>query len=126
MMCDDNEALLTRLANKAKQKLNKLSKEECVKKNSLSAKYEYLTGNTGEEKKKLEKKIVQLLKNNPDCVDPIGKLIDHAVYDKLSEQKKELYVLNLSKNYCEICARLEVWFFCKNKGIVQLNYSLFF
>ena len=107
MMCDDNEALLTRLANKAKQKLNKQSKED-VKKNPFSAKYEYLTGNVGEEKKKLEKKIVQLLKNNPDCVDPIGKLIDHSVYDNLSEQKKELYVLNLSKNYCEIRSRLEV------------------
>ena len=104
---NEQDGLLSRLASKAKRKLNKLSDEDnrldCDRKVGV---YEFIKSDRMTALKKLEKKIVQLLKNNPDCVDPIGKLIDHAEYDNLSEERKQAYILKLSKNYAEICSRL--------------------
>jgi len=106
MKNNEQDDLLSRLANKAKRKLNKQTDSEETEKRQLNAKYEYLNSTRKDEEKKLEKKIVQILKNNPDCADPIGRLIDHSVYDKLSEERKQAYILKLSKNYQEICAKI--------------------
>lgn len=107
MINDEQEGLLKRLASKAKRKLNKETDEE----NSLGTKdnkrYEFLKSDRQSEIKKLEKKIVQLIKNNPDCEDPIGKLIDHSVYDALSDERKQAYILKLSKSYSEIVAGIK-------------------
>ena len=108
MKGDEQEDLLSKLANKAKRKLNKQAELDVSSGKIFSAKYEYVQSCKKEEKKKLEKKIVQLLKNNPDCVDPIGKLIDHTVYDNLSDERRQLYILNLSHDYCEICKKLSI------------------
>ena len=105
MKAGEQDDLLSKLANKAKRKLNKQNDEQMLGKGGLKAKYEFVEGSRKEEQKKLEKKIVQLIKNNPDCVDPIGKLIDHAVYDKLSDEKKQTYILKLSQSYRSICER---------------------
>ena len=51
-MGDEQEAMLTRLANKAKRKLNKQSKEVGVENKPIVAKYEYLTGNVCTEARK--------------------------------------------------------------------------
>ena len=103
----EQDDLLSRLAKKAKRKLNKQNEEDEVCERQNLAQYEFKKSDQSSEQKKLEKKIAQLLKNNPDCTDPIGKLIDHSVYDELSEEKKQAYVFKLSAKYCEICQKLK-------------------
>ena len=100
----DEQGLLSRLASKAKKKLNKTMDEGNSK--VFRATYEFKKSNNKNDEICLQKKIVQLLKNNPDCDDPIGKLIDHSIYDKLSNERKQAYILKLSKSYRDICAQL--------------------
>ena len=106
MKGSEQEDLLSRLANKAKRKLNKQALKDDEPTKQIAGKYEYTKSLKKDEEKKIEKKIVQLLKNNPDCDDPIGKLIDHSVYDCLSEERKQSYILKLSNLYRDICAKL--------------------
>ena len=102
----DVDDSLSKLANKAKRKLNKQGDEDdCFKKN-MAENYIFIKSDRAEEKKKLQKKIVQILKNNPDCLNPIGKLIDHNIYDNLNESQKQNYVLKLSSIYREVCETL--------------------
>lgn len=105
-MKDDEDFLLSKLADKAKKKLNKQQKTEKQEKKERKGTYEFVKSTRKDTLKKLEKKIAQILKNSPDCDDPIGKLIDHSVYDLLSEEKKQLYILQLSKSYQEIHSKL--------------------
>ena len=105
-MKSEQDDLLKRLASKAKRKLNKENDENIGKANRLGASYEFVDSDRQTDRKKLEKKIVQLLKNNPDCDDPIGKLIDHCVFDGLSDERKQAYILKLSQNYSEIKTKL--------------------
>lgn len=93
--------LLSRLANKAKRKLNKTNEEETQSRSKLGI-YEFSKSQRSDAQKKLEKKIENLLKNHPDCIDPIGRLIDHSVYDCMSPEKKQAYILKLSNDYKEI------------------------
>ena len=104
---DNNESdLLSRLASKAKKKLSKTADGVCAKK--VKAVYEFKKSDWTEEEKKLQKKIVQLIENNPDCDNPIGKLIDHKVYDDLNEERKQAYIFKLSNEYRKICDKLNV------------------
>lgn len=105
-MKEHEDFLLSKLADKAKRKLNKQLKEEAELKQEKKWSYEFVKSSKKEDEKKLEKKIAQILKNNPDCDDPIGKLIDHSVFDLLSEEKKQSYILKLAKTYREIHAKL--------------------
>ena len=106
MVKPEQEDLLSRLASKAKKKLNK--QVECSENASISCTYEFIKGNLKEQEQRLEKKIIQLIKKNPDCDDPIGKLIDHSVYDNLSEERKQAYIFKLSKSYVNIRDRLSI------------------
>ena len=98
--------LLSRLASKAKKKLSKMSDED-LEPRRFKATYEFKVSNISNDEKKLQKKIVQLLENNPDCDDPIGRLIDHKVFDNLSEERKQAYILKLSNSYQTICAKIK-------------------
>ena len=104
----NEEDLLSKLASRAKRKLNKTTEEELkpIKKNLGT--YEFVKSSQCESHKKLEKKIAQLLMSNPDCIDPIGRLIDHSVYDILPEAQKQAYILKLSASYREISEKLNV------------------
>ena len=104
MVKNEQDDLLSRLASKAKKKLNKQVAVD--ERESMVATYEFIKGNLSDQEKKLEKKVIQLLKNYPDCVDPIGKLIERSVYDKLSEERKQAYIFKLSRSYALICERL--------------------
>lgn len=97
---------LSKLANKAKRKLSKQGELETLNK-TRSERYVFLNLNNNDEIKRLQKKIVQIKMNNPDCIDPIGKLIDHKIYDKLSESQKQNYILKLADNYRKICEGLK-------------------
>jgi len=98
---------LTRLASKAKRKLNKQTSEENEPAKAFQATYEFKSLDAEESKSELQKRIVQLIKNNPDCDDPIGRLIDHSVFDKLSDERKQTYILKLSESYREVCAQFK-------------------
>lgn len=102
---NEQEDLLSKLASRAKRKLNK--SVQVGEEHSLSCDYEFVKTNIGEQDLKLEKKIVQILRVCPDCDDPIGKLIDHSIYDKLNEERKQAYIFKLSNNYAKICGRLK-------------------
>lgn len=93
--------LLKKLASKAKRKLNKALEMDVSNERRLGD-YEFVESDRGAQRKKLEKKIAQLLKSNPDCDNPIGKLIDHSVFDSLTEERKQAYILKLSKDFAEI------------------------
>ena len=98
---------ISKLADKAKRKLNKQNSEEKQnKRNEILSRYTFVKSNRKEEREKLEKKIVKLLKTNPDCLNPIGKLIDHAVFNNLTESQRQAYVLKLSSDYREIVAKM--------------------
>lgn len=100
MKTSEQNSLLSKLACRAKKRLCGLvEKEEC---NQRVVMCEYVSSTRTMEREKLEKKIFALLKNNSDCIDPIGRLIDHEVYDRLSDERKQAYVLKLSKEYREI------------------------
>lgn len=100
-----SDETLSKLANKAKRKLNKTEGKEGFGVNKSDS-YVFTKIDSLSEKKKLQKKIVQIISNNPDCIDPIGKLIDHKIYDKLTDSQKQNYVFKLSAAYREVCESL--------------------
>lgn len=104
-MEDFKDDSLTKLADKAKRKLNKQSFEQNNKRMELLAQYTFKESNRKLERERLEKKVIKLLKTTPDCLNPIGKLIDHSVYDNLSESQQQAYVLKLANDYREIVAK---------------------
>lgn len=103
----NEEALLKKIASRAKRKLNKQAEEETIERRNNPECYCFKKYDSSAEVKKLEKKIALILKNNPDCLDPIGRLIDHSVYDNLSPEQKQAYILKLSTSYREISERLQ-------------------
>lgn len=101
----DQDDLIKKLATKAKRKLNRIVEDEVVNVQKLGV-YEFVESERNEARKKLEKKISQVLKNNPDCDNPIGRLIDHSLFDNLSSEQKQAYILKLSRDYAEISEKL--------------------
>ena len=47
----------------------------------------------------LYSKVKKMLEGNKDISSPIGKLIDHSIFDSLSDENKDRYLLDLSKRY---------------------------
>ena len=47
-------------------------------------------------------KVKKMLETNKDLINPIGKLIDHSVFDGLSQTEKDRYLIDLSKRYQRI------------------------
>lgn len=97
--------LLSKLASKAKRKLSKVTEDENAPK-TKKAVYEFKKIDLKEQEFKLQKKIVHVIANNPDCDNPIGLLIDHEEYDSLSDERKQAYILKLSQNYQTICNKI--------------------
>ena len=50
----------------------------------------------------LYNKVKKILEKDCDIINPIGKLIDHSVFDNLSPAEKDMYLLDLSKRYQKI------------------------
>jgi len=102
----ESNDFLQKLAQKAKKKLNKTADEEKKNKREIEASYEFISSTRENEKLKLKKKVQKLLASNKDCLNPIARLIDHEVYDTLSEGQKECYILKLAADYRDICEKL--------------------
>ncbi len=58
--------------------------------------------NAPDEDAVLYKKVCRLLNQDTFVLNPISRLIDHSVYDKLSDSEKQLYLLKLSTKYNEL------------------------
>ena len=98
--------LLSKLASRAKKKLNKVTEDENTPK-TKKAVYEFKKIDLKKQEKELQKKIVHIIANNPDCDNPIGLLIDHEEFDRLSDERKQAYILKLSQNYQVICEKMK-------------------
>ena len=53
------------------------------------------------------KKVAKLLTENEYVLNPIMRLIDHDVYDNLSEQAKQNYIYELTEKYNKMKERFE-------------------
>lgn len=96
---------LRALAQKAKYRLRAIStNEENVTKACLSAKMQYaiIASQKKIEDDPLYNKVKKLLEKDPDTTSPLSQLIEHNIYDKLSERDQEKYMFKLSKRYIEI------------------------
>lgn len=51
------------------------------------------------EDAKLYGKVKQMLDENEDVVNPLAKLIDYKIYNKLNDSEKERYLLVLANKY---------------------------
>ena len=58
------------------------------------------------EEDPLYPKIKKMLEANSDTFSPIGKLIDHSIFDSLSDIEKDRYLLDLSRRYRLIKAKI--------------------
>jgi len=53
------------------------------------------------------KKVVALLQDDIDIIDPIGKLVDREVFDALSATARQKYILDLSAKFREMSERYQ-------------------
>jgi len=53
----------------------------------------------------LYKKVCKMQEQDNFVLNPISRLIDHNVYDKLNDNDKQLYILKLSNKYNELLER---------------------
>ena len=103
------------LALKAKNRLKAISAQNCAiasieedihQENSyaeayLSARVNYaiVMNNAKIEGDPLFNKVKKSLEKDNDALNPIASLIDHRIYDQLSQTEKEKYILKLTKRY---------------------------
>ena len=102
---------LKKLARQAKNRLGKKKYfnekgELNVMGNSYLAEYK-LVLLSGKEDEKLYCKVKEILSENEDTINPIGKLVDKTKFNNLSENDKERYIFNLAEKYREMKKRFE-------------------
>lgn len=100
------EEFLSKFLLKAKRKLSHsedFQKPKQASKPTIpSSRYTFLELNRKEEYTELTSAIDRLLESNPNCTDPIFRLINHSKYDKLEASAKQKYILDLSSLYNQI------------------------
>lgn len=50
----------------------------------------------------LRNRIISVLEEDIDSINPISKLIDYAYFNSLSEEAKQKYILEIAQKYTEI------------------------
>ena len=103
---------LKTLAQKAKNRLKAISNEtvEEVSKPKtyseacLSARLQYaiISSKKKVQDDPLYSKVKRMLIKNIDVKNPLSQIIEHEIYDSLSECQKEKYMFKLSKRYIDI------------------------
>lgn len=66
---------------------------------------------------KLYAKVVKLLSQNEYVLNPIARLIDHGVYDKLDLNAKQVYITKLTDKYNTLKDR----FYSENQNKIAVN-----
>ena len=102
---------LKKLARQAKNRLSQRNYfngkgELNVIKNNFFADYK-LVLISNKEDEKLYSKVKEILNENEDVINPIGKLVDSNKYKNLSQMDKERYIFNLAEKYKEMKKRFE-------------------
>lgn len=100
------------LAQKAKNRLKAISnetQEDSVKPKTyneacLSARVQYaiISSQKKIQDDPLYNKVKRMLTKNIDVTNPLSQIIEHDVYDNMSENQKEKYIFKLSKRYIDI------------------------
>lgn len=57
------------------------------------------------EEKRVYSKMLEMSEEDTIIFNPLGRLVDHNVFDKLSEIQKERYILELSNIYLKLLSR---------------------
>lgn len=101
---------LRRLARQAK---NRLSGRNCMEGNGykvysggLLAEYKLVRINEKEDER-LYEKVSEILNENIDTINPIGRLADSNRMNAMNTQEKERYIFNLIDKYAEMRRRFE-------------------
>lgn len=100
---------LKRMAQMAKNRLRNKVRENDNKTLLKSDKFKVLFGEGVEIKSriitkddaKFYSKVKQMLDENEDVTNPISRLIDYKIYNKLDDEAKERYLFNLVEKYKE-------------------------
>ncbi|MCL2797110.1 MAG: hypothetical protein FWD58_03540 [Firmicutes bacterium] len=50
-------------------------------------------------------KVCTILDEDEDVMNPLGRLVEHEVYDNLDEGNRQKYILDLSKKFCAMKER---------------------
>ena len=94
------------LAKRAKDRLSSAvdtsQKTVSVALSSNSAYYVVSSSGYKAESDPLYPKVKKMMEIDADILCPIGKLIDHSVFDNLSPDQKDKYLLELTKRYHKI------------------------
>ncbi len=53
------------------------------------------------------KKVCEIMSSNEVLLNPLSKLINHDIYDKLNENAKQSYILKLSEQYVKLKERYD-------------------
>jgi len=104
---------LKTLAQKAKNRLKAISHDNLNETDSkpktyneacLSARLQYaiISSQKRVQDDPLYNKIKKMLTKNVDVKNPLSQIIEHDVYDNLTESQKEKYMFKLSKRYIDI------------------------
>ncbi len=62
---------------------------------------------SGKEDEKLYCKVKEILSENEDIINPIGKLVDKSKFSALSASERERYLFNLVEKYKKMKERFE-------------------
>lgn len=54
------------------------------------------------EKEEFQNRVINLLKENEDCLNPLKRLADNKLLSLMSEEEKQRYILNLSERYNQV------------------------
>ena len=54
------------------------------------------------EQEEFQNKVIKLLKENEDCLNPLKKLSDNKLLSLMTEAEKQRYILNLSEKYNQV------------------------
>lgn len=101
---------LRRLARQAK---NRLSRRDYIEGNGykvysggLIADYK-LVHLSNKEDEKFYEKVSEILSENIDTINPLGKLVDKNKLELMTNKERERYIINLADKYIKMKSRFE-------------------
>lgn len=101
---------LRRLARQAKNRLSKRDyiegKGYKVYSGGLIADYK-LVQISGKEDENFYQKVSEMLTENIDIINPLGKLVDKSKLDSMNNKDRERYIINLADRYIKMKQRFE-------------------
>lgn len=101
---------LRRLARQAKNRLSRRKYFEGsdykLYDGGLTAEYK-LVQLSNKEDEKFYAQVSQILKENIDTVNPLGKLVDKSKLEQMSNKERERYIINLADKYIKMKNRFE-------------------